>query len=221
MSTDRKSTSLGSPFQCFTILMVKEHFLISSLSLPWCSIVPLHHDQGTELRTSLCTLPTQGVAEGKSSLLGCFFSRLDSPGLCSQSILTARAFLPITSFVALLWMLTKALTSFAFWHTDRCLLHSNTISQHNKLASSAVSCLLPLCALDLNTTGKHVWKSKACLISMNAIYILRIPPAHTHRVVTGKAASNFQNCYFLLAREYALQECMNRRAKLKKKKRGK
>lgn len=188
LTTDRKSTSLWSPFQCFTILMVKECFLVSSLSLPWCSTVLFHHDQGTELSISLCSLPTQGIAEGKSSLLGCLFFRLDSPGLCSQSLLTSCAFLPVTNFVPLLWMLTRALTSFAFWHTDMCLLHSNTISQHNKLASSVVSCLLPLCVLDLNTTGKDVWKTKACLISMNAIYILRIPPAHTQ-------SSNWKGCF--------------------------
>lgn len=111
---------------------------------------------------------------------------------------------PVTSFVTLLWMLTRALTSFAFWHIDMCLPHSNTISQHYKLAFSAVSCILPLCALDLNTTGKDVWKSKACLISMDAIYILRIPPTYTHRVVTGKAAPN---C-FRIAISY-LQENMH------------
>ena len=32
------TTSLGSLFQCLTILSVKKFFLISNLNLPWCSL---------------------------------------------------------------------------------------------------------------------------------------------------------------------------------------
>ena len=35
------TTSLGNPFQCFTTLIVKNFFLISSLSLPRFSLKPL------------------------------------------------------------------------------------------------------------------------------------------------------------------------------------
>lgn len=66
--------------------------------------------------------------------------------------------------------------------------HYTISSQHFKLASRAISYKSLLTVLDLNKIERAVWKSRTRLISVGAIHILRFPPAHTHRAVTGMAA---------------------------------
>jgi len=48
------TTSLGNPFQCFTTLIVKNFFLISSLNLPCFSLkpLPLHDLRGEDPASS-------------------------------------------------------------------------------------------------------------------------------------------------------------------------
>ena len=88
-----------------------------SLTLPWHSFVLFPHILSSVTRSRDQHLPVhsppQGAAGSREVASWLLFSRLGNPSVISLSSQNKPAS-PLTSFVALVWMLSRALMSFSY-----------------------------------------------------------------------------------------------------------
>ncbi|KAK4832076.1 hypothetical protein QYF61_020632 [Mycteria americana] len=102
------TTSLGNLFQCFTTLIVKNFFLISSLNLPSFSLKPLPLVLSQQVLLKTPFKYCKAAMRSPQSLL---FSRLNNPSSLSLSS-QERCSISLIIFVALLWTCSNRSMSF-------------------------------------------------------------------------------------------------------------
>lgn len=127
LNTDRHGAPknpLRSLFQHLTTLTVSSFFLMPSLILLRCSFVTPPHVPPSVSRSRAWhpspVLPLfRELQKAIKSPLGILFSRVDT-----SSILSLSPYMPVTSFGALLWVISRTLASF-FHVTEPRTPHNN------------------------------------------------------------------------------------------------
>ena len=118
------TNSLGNLFQCVTTLVVKKCFLMSRLLVQLCAIL-LCPGIGTREQSpapsSTLSLLRKLQSNKVASLSPDLLTGLPK---CDWPPFTGHAFSPVTSFVALLWMLSSTLTSFLYCGAKNCTQYS-------------------------------------------------------------------------------------------------
>jgi len=149
MNTDRHGAvlaPLGSLLQCCPTFMVKRFFLVPTLSLPGtalgCSHTCCPWLPGAEHSTSLC-FPCSGSAEQTGHFQPPILQtrQPNAPSLSSQHVPPS----PVTSFVALVWMLSSTLTSFLYCGAQNCTKYSRWGRTNTKYSRRIASFDLPPC----------------------------------------------------------------------------
>lgn len=126
MNTNRHeapTTLLRSLFQHLTTLTVKRFSLMCSLNLPWHSCVLLLHMLPSVMRKKRpappCPLPSSW--SHREQWVACSLPLLQTRWpKHPQPLLTGHGFSHFTSFVALLWMLSRTLISFLDCGAQNC-----------------------------------------------------------------------------------------------------